>query len=260
MSLRDLPPIVASNLERWRSEDDAWRGYHRADGRLVLDPRVRAGLKLLLPRPGGAMLDVGCNNGVLTRLYARAAKVDHVYGVDFADLGLDPAEISFRQANLDTKDPLPFDSGTFDIVTCMGTLEHLHDTDHVVSEIRRLLKPRGYAILSVPRLDALLSVVMLAVGLQPPAIECSLRRRYGSPGSSARVSGHVSHFTRRALVELVQANGMTVDAVAQASNYLAWRHATEPPPPLWQRIPVWALSKIPVKQDELLVRLHVGTP
>jgi len=252
----ELSAIVATNVERWRAEDDAWRGYHRRGDQMVLDARVEGALRLLLPRPGGALLDIGCANGVLTRQCARASQVARVFGVDFVDHGLDPREIAFTKANLDTSTPLPFESATFDVITCMETLEHLHDTDHIVSEIRRLLRPEGYAIVAVPRLDALLSIAMLTLGLQPPAVECSLRRRYGSPGSSTRVSGHVSHFTRRALLELVQANGLTVDAFAQASIYSAWRHSTERAPPLWQRLPMWVLSKIPVKQDELLVRIR----
>jgi SAM-dependent methyltransferase len=256
----DLPPIVAANVERWRSDDDAWRGYHREGDRIVLDARVEAALGLVLPRPGGTLLDIGCANGVLTRRYARAAQVRRVLGVDFVDHGLDPKEIAFTKANLDSSAPLPFESQSVDVLTCMETLEHLHDTDHMVSEIRRLLRPDGYAILSVPRLDALLSIAMLALGLQPPAVECSLRRRYGAPGSNARVSGHVSHFTRRALVELVQAQGLSVDGLAQASIYSAWRHSTDRAPPLWQRAPMWVLSKVPVKQDNLLVRVRAARP
>jgi 2-polyprenyl-3-methyl-5-hydroxy-6-metoxy-1,4-benzoquinol methylase len=256
----DLPAIVATNVERWRAEDDAWRGYHRRGEDVVLDARVEGALRLLLPRPGGALLDIGCANGVLTRQCARASQAARVCGVDFVDHGLDPREIAFTRANLDASAPLPFDSASFDVVTCMETLEHLHDTDHIVSEIGRLLRPDGYAVVAVPRLDAVLSIAMLTLGFQPPAVECSLRRRYGSPGSSPRVSGHVSHFTRRALYELVAANGLTVDAFAQASIYSAWRHSMERPPPLWQRLPMWALSKIPVKQDELLVRIQKKRP
>jgi len=252
----ELPSIVATNAERWRAEDDAWRGYHREGDRVILDARAETAVRLVLPRPGGAMLDIGCANGVLTRQYARAAEITRVFGVDFVDHGLDPKEITFTSANLDSGTPLPFDTARFDVITCMETLEHLHDTDHIVSEIRRLLRPDGYAILSVPRLDAFLSIAMLALGLQPPAVECSLRKRYGAPGSSTRVSGHVSHFTRRALLELVEANGLVVDAFAQASIYTAWRHATEQAPPVWQRLPMWVLSKIPVKQDNLLVRIR----
>jgi SAM-dependent methyltransferase len=252
----ELSPIVRSNVERWSADDDGWRGYRRDDGKLIPDDRVQAGLRLVSPRPGGALLDIGCANGILTTMFAREARVERVFGVDFVDHGLDPKLITFRQANLDKPTPLPFDSRSLDVVTCLETLEHLHDTDYLVSEIRRLLLPSGYAILSVPRLDGLLAIGMLAAGFQPPAIECSLRRRYGSPDSGQRVSGHVSHFTRRALDELVGANGMKVDGFAQASIYSAWRYATAVPPPAWQRIPMWALSKIPFKQDNLIVRIR----
>jgi ubiquinone/menaquinone biosynthesis C-methylase UbiE len=250
-----LPAIVETNVKRWKAEDDSWRGYHKDDAGLVLDARVEEGLRLVRPMPGASYLDIGCANGVLTRVYAERVRAGSVTGVDFVDMGIGDG-ILFRQANLDTREPLPFDDRQFDVVTCMETLEHLHDTDHVVSEIRRILRPGGYAILAVPRLDALLNMLMLAVGYQPPAIECSLRMRYGSPDSSPRVSGHVSHFTRRALLDLVRANGFVVERFAQASIYGAWRYASDKTPPMWQRLPMWMVSKVPVKQDELLVRIR----
>lgn len=256
----NLPAIVATNVQRWKADDDAWRGYHKDQGKLVLDARVEVGLDLVRPLPGASYLDIGCANGVLTRVYAERIGAAKVTGVDFVDMGIGPG-ITFQQANLDTREPLPFDAASFDVVTCMETLEHLHDTDHIVSEIRRILKPGGYAIIAVPRLDALLNMAMLAVGYQPPAIECSLRTRYGAPraadaSAGPRVSGHVSHFTRRALLELVHANGFTVERFAQASIYRAWRFSSEKAPPVWQRAAMWMISKVPFKQDELLVRIR----
>jgi SAM-dependent methyltransferase len=250
-----LPAIVEANVKRWRADDDAWRGYHRDGGRIVADARVERALRLVRPTPGGAYLDIGCANGVLTRLFAERTRATTVAGVDFVDMGVGP-DIAFRRANLDTGDPLPFDDASYDVITCMETLEHLHDTDHIVSEIRRILRSSGYAIIAVPRLDALLNLIMLAAGYQPPAIECSLRARYGSPDSSPRVSGHVSHFTRRALFECVRANGFVVDEFAQASIYGAWRFSSDRTPPIWRRLPMSILSKVPFKQDELLVRIR----
>src|SRR5262249_45398632 len=120
---------------------------------------------------------------------------------------------------------------------------------------RRLLRPSGYAILALPRLDGLLTILMLAVGLQPPSIECSLRRRYGAPGSSPRVSGHVSHFTRPAVNALVPSHGFTAGGFNEASIYNAWRYSGEGTPALSRRVPLWLISKIPFKQDELIVRI-----
>ncbi len=242
----------AANAERWSAEDDAWRGYRREGGAIVVDARVEATLDLLLPVPAAALLDVGCATGVVTELMAKKIGASRVVGIDFTAAA---SHIESRTANLDSNEPLPFPDATFDVVTCLETLEHVHDTDHLVAEIRRVLRPAGYAVISVPRIDGWLTVSMLALGLQPPAIECSLRRRYGSPETGARVSGHVSHFTRRALEELLGAQRFTVEAFAQASIYRSWRLATERPP-LWKRLPLWALSHVPFKKDVQLVRVR----
>jgi SAM-dependent methyltransferase len=254
-----VPAIVAANVERWSAKDDAWRGYHRDAGRLVPDDRVTRALNLAPPRPGCDYLDIGCANGVLTSLFADRLRAGNVTGMDFVDMGLGD-KIRFCRANLDTSAPLPLGASSFDVITCMETLEHLHDTDHIIGEIRRLLRPNGYAIITVPRLDALLNIAMLAVGLQPPAVESSLRMRYGSPGPGARVSGHVSHFTRRALSEILDANGFEIDSFSQASIYSSWRNSHPDKPPRLLRASLWVLSHLPFKQDVMIVRIRPCAP
>lgn len=251
-SMKSVSSVQTANIQRWSADDDAWRGYRRIGGELVLEERIVATLGLIEPVPQGAMLDVGCATGVVTRLMADKACATSVVGVDFAPVA---TAVETRAVNLDSGERLPFPDATFDIVTCLETLEHVHDTDHLVREIRRVLKDDGYAVLSVPRIDGLLTVTMLALGLQPPAIDCSLLRRYGSPEAGTRVSGHVSHFTRRALEQLLVAQGFRVDAFAQASIYSGWLLASQQPA-LWKRLPLWVLSQVPFKQDVQIVRLR----
>ena len=240
------------NEQRWSADDDAWRGYRRQGSTLVLEDRVKRTLDLLVPAAGGAMLDVGCATGVVTRLMADRARVARVVGVDFAPLARD---FEATAVNLDLPQRLPYPDASFDVVTCLETLEHVHDTDHLVREIRRVVAPTGYAVMSVPRIDGLLSIAMLAIGMQPPAIECSLRRRYGSPDGGTRVSGHVSHFTRRAFAELLAAQGFRIEAFAQASIYSSWLLATESPA-VWKSLALQAVSLVPFKQDVQIVRLR----
>jgi SAM-dependent methyltransferase len=45
---------------------------------------------------------------------------------------------------------LPFDSNTYDFVYASHVLEHVPDDEKAISEIRRILKPNGMAILPVP--------------------------------------------------------------------------------------------------------------
>jgi SAM-dependent methyltransferase len=249
---RPRPGIQSTNAERWSADDDAWRGYRRQGGALILEDRVKRTLDLMLPVPGGALLDVGCATGVVSRLLADRTRVARVVGVDFAPVARD---IDAMAVNLDSPARLPYPDASFDVVTCLETLEHVHDTDHLVRELRRVVAPTGYVVVSVPRIDGLLSIAMLAAGMQPPAIECSLQRRYGSPDGGTRVSGHVSNFTRRAFEELLVAQGFRVDAFAQASIYSSWLLATERPAP-WKRLVLRAISLVPFKQDVQIARLR----
>ena len=45
---------------------------------------------------------------------------------------------------------LPFSDNTFDMVLCMVVLEHLEDPPKAISEIKRVLKPNGRILASVP--------------------------------------------------------------------------------------------------------------
>jgi len=45
---------------------------------------------------------------------------------------------------------IPFEENTFDVVLCNHVLEHVQDDIKAVSEIYRVLKPGGFAILQVP--------------------------------------------------------------------------------------------------------------
>lgn len=45
---------------------------------------------------------------------------------------------------------IPFESNSFDVVMCNHVLEHVNDADRCISELYRVLKPGGWAIMQVP--------------------------------------------------------------------------------------------------------------
>lgn len=242
-----------ANLRRWSAADRAWRGYRLRGGQIEYEDRVLRAVELARPS-GGVLLDIGCADGVIGSALGRAARASAVVGVDFAPVR---SQIPKCLCNLDSSSSLPFRDGAFEIVTCLETLEHVHDTDHLLREIRRVLAPKGYAILSVPRLDGLLNIGLLALGLQPPGVDCSLERRYGSGETNRRVSGHVAHFTRRAFEEMLASHGLTVEAYRQAGIFSGWMFATPAGEAArWKRLGLWALSKLPFKQDDQIVRVR----
>ncbi|MCF6361246.1 MAG: class I SAM-dependent methyltransferase [Cyclobacteriaceae bacterium] len=66
-------------------------------------------------------------------------------------------ESPLAKVKLDVHD-IPFDEGSYDVVFCNHVMEHVEDDYKAMSEIYRVLKPGGFAILQVPLFYPLLDV------------------------------------------------------------------------------------------------------
>ena len=102
---------------------------------------------------GKRVLDYGCGSGYGSAQIAEDA--DHVTAVDVAADAIDHARAHFQRDNLDflTIDPaerLPFADASFDVVLSFQVFEHVSDTSHYLSEIRRVLRPGGKLVLITP--------------------------------------------------------------------------------------------------------------
>ncbi|HEY7531797.1 MAG TPA: class I SAM-dependent methyltransferase [Nitrospiraceae bacterium] len=103
------------------------------------------------------VLDAGCGPGALLE---EVAKRGHTAtGLDFS---LDMvAQASWAVGNAGTKrtcfiqgdlDSLPFKDNSFDAVICVGVLQYLPDNRMSISELGRVLRPDGIAIITLPNL------------------------------------------------------------------------------------------------------------
>jgi SAM-dependent methyltransferase len=129
--------------------EDLWRRLPEdlapPDLRLRLT-HLRAGV-----RAGDRVLDLGCGDGRFTQEIARMGAAP--IGVDVAQAALDRAsgghpDLDFRLAPIDG--PLPFDDVAFDVVWTSEVIEHVADTARWLSEVRRVLVPRGRLLLTTP--------------------------------------------------------------------------------------------------------------
>jgi len=64
-----------------------------------------------------------------------------------------------RDLQLDISDMKQVSDGEFDLLIACDVLEHVHDDHQAMREIRRVLSPGGYAILSVPQKDHLATTI-----------------------------------------------------------------------------------------------------
>jgi SAM-dependent methyltransferase len=130
------------------------RGFYRERYRAA--PGAMRDYRLYLPLLGGVtqgrVLDVGCGEGHFLEAAAEAGL--EPTGVEIVPEALLLARASQPDAGwvLAAGEDLPFPDETFDAVTCLGTLEHFVDPPGGASEVARVLKPSGRALIVVPNL------------------------------------------------------------------------------------------------------------
>jgi len=128
-------------------------GAYETSSPYTLKPQAHSSHSLvlqLLPENGHGMklLDVGCADGYLSRLFAaRGLSVTAIDAPSSRERDL-PAGIAFLEADLDRGLP-PLD-GVFDFVVCADILEHLRDPEVLLRQIRAKMPARGRLIASLP--------------------------------------------------------------------------------------------------------------
>lgn len=99
----------------------------------------------LAPSFEGRTLDFGCGSKPFVGLFEN---VSEYVGVDIETSGHNHAD-SVVDVYYDGK-TLPFEDGSFDNVVAFEVFEHVFNLDEVLTEIRRVLKPGGRLLFSVP--------------------------------------------------------------------------------------------------------------
>ncbi len=139
---------------------------------------------------GERALDLGSGAGDFTALLAEAGA--EVVGADVAEAALARARaahpgLAFTLVPLDG--PLPFEDSSFELVWASEVIEHVADTARWLSEVRRVLVPRGRLLLTTPAHGRLATALR---GVE----------RYSQP-----LGDHLHLYTRHSLRELLDEFG-----------------------------------------------------
>jgi len=109
-----------------------------------------------LDLPGRArMLDAGCGTGQMLKTLQKRG--------DAVGLDISPEAIAFAASRgaenlvLGTVASPPFPDGTFDVALALDVIEHVDDDQALLEGLRKLVKPNGFVIITVPAFQSLWS-------------------------------------------------------------------------------------------------------
>jgi SAM-dependent methyltransferase len=141
MTNDELQAMLASDEDHWW-----YRGRRRV---------LRAALNRLELPPDARLLDAGCGSG---RTLDELTHYGRVSGVDLSDAAVAAAR---RRGHPDVYvgrvEELPYPDATFDVATCLDVVEHTPDDRATLAELRRVVRPGGVLIVTVPAYQALWS-------------------------------------------------------------------------------------------------------
>ena len=153
--------------------------------------------QLLLGRPRGRLLDVGCYDG---QLITSVVDQDRIIGLDVAHAALRQAAArGLAPVRAQVETTLPFQNESFATVVAAEVIEHVFDTQRLVDEIARVLEPNGWLAITTPNLVALSGRAQLVLGRSPHNVEFD-----ASPGTS----GHIRYFTFGTLEQVLRHAGL----------------------------------------------------
>jgi len=167
---------------------ERYRRHHaerRQGGEFVFVPERLPLLVAAVGGPGRKVLDLGCRTGAVTQHFLPG---NQVAGADVDETALaKAAERGIEPVWADAEEPLPFEDASFDVVVAGEFLEHVREPEAVVAEVRRVLRPDGTFVGSVPNAFRLQSRLLFLLG-RPPEDDPTHLHMY-SPGALRRLLG-----------------------------------------------------------------------
>ncbi len=118
---------------------------------------IRAELDRLALPAGARVLDAGCGSGRTLQELAD-------YGAEVHGIELEPDAAGVARARghgevrIGRLEELPYEDGWFELITCLDVVEHTPDDRVALRELRRVCRPDGWLLVTVPAYPALWSL------------------------------------------------------------------------------------------------------
>jgi SAM-dependent methyltransferase len=117
---------------------------------------VRAELDRLPLTAGARVLDAGCGSG---RTLQELTGYGEVSGIELdPDAAAVAASKGYGEVQVGRLEELPWQDASFDLITCLDVIEHTPDDHATLTELRRVARPGGWLLVTVPAYQALWSL------------------------------------------------------------------------------------------------------
>jgi len=148
---------IKFNKYQQRSTSYHWQQISRSifNFNAFVQARYQQVVDLIPKTKNQKILDIGCGDGVLLSLIYQKTN-SKITGIDSDKDSLKSAKLIFRQMKISAKFirasayQLPFKVNQFDIVIAAEIIEHLNNPNKLLSEMARVIKPDGKAIITTP--------------------------------------------------------------------------------------------------------------
>ncbi|MFA5128299.1 MAG: class I SAM-dependent methyltransferase [Patescibacteria group bacterium] len=174
-------------------------------------------------------LDLGCDDGRLTIRTAEEIGTNNVYGVEIVEDRIRAAEQNGLLVKcFDLNKTFDFEDNYFDAVHANQVIEHLYDSDNFISEIYRVLKIGGYAVISTENASSWCNIFASIMGWQIFSLTnfSGQKRGIGNPfalrhGNSDGLKSwtHIRIYNIRGLKEYFESYNFKVEEIRGAGYF-----------------------------------------
>lgn len=141
--------------------EEVYQDYERQNPKRKLNSYLN---QILKHKKSGKLLDIGCARGNFIK---NAGGFFEVFGIDISKHAVNEAKRSGLDAKVAKAEKTGFKKDEFDVITMFDVIEHLSDLSILLKEIKRILRPEGLLVLSVPVYDKLAGRIVRDVDKDP---------------------------------------------------------------------------------------------
>lgn len=153
--------------------------YREVASETAIPGHYRRLARRFAPWEGKRLLDVGCGTGMWLRAATELGAIPA--GIDISQVAVGACRQHLPEAELHCgpAERLPFGDRQFDLVSCLGSLEHFLEPETALREMIRVAKPGAALLFLVPNADFLPRRLGLYSGTQQSAIREEVRSLRG---------------------------------------------------------------------------------